>query len=119
MRLLTILPLLAISGCASIAVSNDSLEDRTAFALGLDKSKIEISNRVDDGVKTNYFAKTSTGKRYSCYVTGTISITGKNVSDAICNETGGKLSGSNLNPPAQVKPATPACNALLRAANRC
>jgi hypothetical protein len=77
--------------------------------LGIDKADFTVSDRVDDGIKTSYAVKTKAGKRYACYVTGTVSITGRTVSDAICSE-GGKPSG---------EPGSIACNALLRAAGKC
>ncbi len=77
-----------LSGCASQAVSDDNLTQNTAFALGLDSNEFSISNRADSGIKTTYSVKTKSGKQYNCYVTGTISIVGKVVSDAICNEKG-------------------------------
>ena len=59
------LPLLAMaallaSGCASVAVSNDAIEQNTAQALGLAKGTFTISDRVDDGVKASYSVKTNT-----------------------------------------------------------
>jgi hypothetical protein len=100
------------AGCASVAVSNDAIEQNTASALGLARGSFTISDRVDDGVKSSYAVKTSAGKQYSCYVTGTVSVMGRVVSDAVCNEVG--------------KPAKQAggtngasCNALLKAAGKC
>jgi len=90
-----------VTGCASVAVTSETLEDRTAFALGLDKGDFTISNRTDSGVDTNYIVKTKKGQEYRCYVSGTISIMGRTVSDAICNKKG-----------------QPARNALLEAAGR-
>lgn len=104
------------SGCASVAVSSDAIQDRTAFALSLDKSAFTVSNRVDDGVRSSYSVLTNAGKKYNCYVGGSISVVGRVVSDAICNEVGG------IAPATATKPtAAPAanCNALLKAANRC
>lgn len=90
-----------VTGCASVAVTSESLEDKTAFALGLDKGQFTISNRVDQGAQTNYVVKTKKGPVYNCYVTGTLSIMGRVVSDAMCNKKG-----------------EPARNALLEAAGR-
>ena len=42
---------LLATGCASVAVSNDAIEQNTAQALGLAKGTFTISDRVDDGVK--------------------------------------------------------------------
>lgn len=76
------------AGCASMAVTGEGLEEKTAFALGLDKGEFTISNRVDDGVQTNYVVKTRKGQEYRCYVTGTFSFVGRAVSDAVCNRKG-------------------------------
>jgi hypothetical protein len=77
-----------LSGCASVAVSTDLIEQRTAFALGLDRSSFTISNRQDDGLRTQYVATAKNGQRYNCYVTGTFSVTGRVVSDALCSKPG-------------------------------
>src|SRR5690606_16209231 len=47
----------AATGCASIAVTDEALVDRTAFALGLAKGDFTISNRVDEGTTTRYSVK--------------------------------------------------------------
>lgn len=101
-----------IVGCASVAVTDDAIEKNTAFALGVDKSQVTITNRENDGIKTTYNAKTTNGKTYACYVTGSVSVVGRVVSDAVCNET---TAG------AQSKPTKPdsSCNALLKAAGKC
>jgi len=101
-----------VTGCASVAVTNDAIEKNTAFALGIEKGTFTISNREDDGVKSTYLVSTNAGKKYTCYVTGTVSVVGRVVSDAVCNETG-----------KSAKPATgtttKSCNALLKAAGKC
>ncbi len=84
---LTLIPAL-LAGCASVAVSADAIEQRTAFALGVERGSFAISNRDDDGVRTQYVATTKNGQRYNCYVTGTFSVTGRIVSDAICSKPG-------------------------------
>ena len=103
-----------VSGCASVAVTSDAIETNTAHALGVDKGTFTISDRADDGVKTTYNVKTDSGKRYSCYVTGTVTVMGRVVSDAMCNEikTTKQVSGGAAAP-------APACNALLKAAGKC
>ncbi|MEN9493690.1 MAG: hypothetical protein RJA63_4139 [Pseudomonadota bacterium] len=108
------------AGCASVAVSSDAIERNTASALGLERGSFTISDRVDDGVKTNYAVRTNAGKSYACYVTGTISVTGRVVSDAICSELG-KTAKQATTPstPASTSTAGTSCNALLRAAGRC
>jgi len=102
------------AGCASVAVSNDAIEQNTATALGLAKGAFTVSDRVDDGIKSSYSVKTNTGKRYSCYVTGTVSYMGRQVSDPICTEVGkaGKQAPST-------GAAGGSCNALLKAAGKC
>jgi hypothetical protein len=77
----------AIMGCASMAVTEDALIDRTAFALGLDKGKFTISNRVDDGTTTRY-SVTADKQQYKCFVGGSISVIGRVVSEAICTKKG-------------------------------
>ncbi len=102
-----------VAGCASVAVNNDAIEKNTASALGLEKGSFTISNREDDGIKTSYLVKTNAGTKYTCYVTGTVSVVGRVVSDAICtemNKSGNQPSGSGT---------STACNALLKAAGKC
>jgi hypothetical protein len=60
--------------------------------------------------------KTNAGKSYNCYVGGSISVVGRVVSDAICNEVG--VAGGAVKPAGAAAPAAN-CNALLKAANRC
>ena len=100
------------AGCASVAVSNDAIEQHTASALGLAPGSFTISNRVDDGVKASYAVKTNSGKQYSCYVTGAVSVMGRVVSDPICNEVG-------KSPKQAAGSASSSCNALLKAAGKC
>ncbi|MES2684471.1 MAG: hypothetical protein V4650_13210 [Pseudomonadota bacterium] len=76
------------SACASFAVTDQKLQQNTAFALGLEKEDFTISDRFDEGLKTTYTTKTAAGKQYNCYVMGTVGVTGRNVSDAMCNEKG-------------------------------
>lgn len=112
--LLPLVLMLAFAGYASASsVTGDALEDRTSFALGLDRGDFTISDRVDDGVRTSYMVKTNQGKVYSCYVTGAMTYTGPVVSDAICNaKHSSSHSGSNSS-------SESSCNALLHAAGRC
>lgn len=85
---------LLLAGCASVAVNGDILEKRTAYALGLAPSNFVITSRVNDGVRTDYVVKTKSNKIYNCYVTGTYSVMGRVVSDAICSSG----NGSSANP---------------------
>ena len=80
---------LALAGCASVAVTQTALEERTAFALNAKPEDLTISNRQDSGVRTDYQVQTRQGAQYRCYVTGTIGYTGREVSDAMCNQTAG------------------------------
>lgn len=106
-----------VTGCASVAVTDDAIGQRTAAALGIEQSSFTISNRQDDGVRSSYAVKTKDGRTYSCYVTGSVSYIGRAVSDAICTEIGmtPKQAGKPMQP---VNPRA-ACNALLKAAGKC
>ena len=77
-----------LSGCASQSVTEDALQKNTAHAIGVDKNNFTIYDRVDSGVKTTYSVKTKSGQQYNCYVTGGIGLTGRVVSDAMCNKKG-------------------------------
>ncbi|MFT3664070.1 hypothetical protein [Piscinibacter sp.] len=79
---------LAAAGCASIAVTDDALVDRTAFALGLAKGDFTISNRSDEGTTTRYSVRTKAGQDFNCFVGGSISVLGRSVSEAICTKKG-------------------------------
>ncbi len=102
-----------LSGCASFAVSDDALVQRTGFALGLEPAQFTISNRMDEGTTTRYQVKTTAGRQYNCFVGGSVSVIGKSVSEAICTEMGkdGVQTPKNQN--------GGNCNALLKAANKC
>lgn len=107
-------------GCASTAVTDDAIVTNTSRALGLPPAAFTISNRADSGVQTTFIAKTDGGRTYNCYVEGSVSVIGRVVSDAICQEmrqTDAPARRSNARPTAPA-PAQ-ACNALLRAAGRC
>lgn len=104
-----------VSGCASVAVTSDALEQRTASALGLEPGNFVISDRQDEGVRTNYSVKAKNGRVFSCYVTGTFAIFGRVTSDAICTEMGGRAATKQSGSPA----AASSCNALLKSAGRC
>ena len=76
------------TGCASIAVTDEALVDRTAFALGLGKGDFTISNRVDEGTTTRYSVKARSGQEFNCFVGGSIGVLGRVVSEAICTKKG-------------------------------
>lgn len=101
-----------VAGCASVAVTSDAIEKNTAFAIGLERGNFKISNREDDGVKTTYLVTTNAGKKYNCYVTGTVSVIGRVVSDAVCNQVGKSAKQAST-------ATTQSCNALLKAAGKC
>lgn len=79
---------LAAAGCASIAVTDEAIVDRTAFALGLAKGDFTISNRTDEGTTTRYSVRTKSGQEFNCYVGGSISVMGRTVSEALCTRKG-------------------------------
>jgi len=106
----SLLSALLLAGCASFAVSDDALVQRTGFALGLEPDQFTISNRMDEGTSTRYKVRTSAGNTYNCTVGGSISVVGKSVSSALCDETG--KNGASGTPNAS-------CNALLKAAGKC
>ncbi|WP_159273025.1 hypothetical protein [Variovorax boronicumulans] len=119
-------PLLLIAaalagGCASHAVTDDAIVTNTSRALGLPPQAFTISNRADSGVQTTFQARTDGGRVYSCYVEGSVSVVGRVVSDAICQEMRQSDAPASARRSA-TRPTTsptPACNALLRAAGRC
>lgn len=84
-----VLLLCSTGGCASISTTDDAVKTRAASALGVSTNEVEISDRRNSGVRTDFIAKAG-GKIYNCYVTGAVSITGRTVSDAICNGQGEK-----------------------------
>lgn len=87
-RSVLFLAALLTTGCASVAVTEQALVDRTAHALGLDKGDFSISNRSDEGTTTRYQVRTKSGQEYGCFVGGSISVLGRSVSDAICTRKG-------------------------------
>ena len=94
--LLLLAVLSVITGCASVVVSGDKLESRTASAIGSAPGQFTITNRVDDGIRTDFYVQTKTGKAYNCYVTGTIGV----VSDAICTPVATTTKQSAIKQPA-------------------
>lgn len=101
-----------LSGCASVAVTDDAIKTNTARAISADPSTLVISERSDSGIQTSYKAITADGRSFNCYVTGMVSVVGRTVSDAICSPAA-PISTTNL------APATSQCNALLKAAGKC
>lgn len=78
----------ASTGCASVAVTDDAIVERTAFALHLNRGDFTVSNRVDDGTTARYSVRTKNGQEYNCFVGGSISVLGRTVSEAVCNKKG-------------------------------
>ena len=74
-----------VSACASITVRDEDLQEKAAQALGVNANRVVISNRDNNGATTTFTA--TVGKRaYLCSVTGSVSIEGRNVSNATCNK---------------------------------
>ncbi len=82
------LAVLLTAGCASFAVTNEAIVDRTAFALNLDKGDFTVSNRVDEGTTTRYAVRTKRGQEFNCFVGGSINVLGRAVSEAVCSRKG-------------------------------
>jgi hypothetical protein len=79
---------LSLAACASIAVTDEAIVERTAFALGLDKTAFTIANRTDDGTTSRYTVRTRTGQDYNCFIGGSITVLGRSVSEAVCTKKG-------------------------------
>jgi hypothetical protein len=118
-RASTLTAVALLGACASVAVTDDAIVQRTATALSQTPANIKITNRVNEGIKTSYLATTADGKAFNCYVTGSVGVTGRVVSDALCTPAApGTASGAA--PAAAAAPAaTTTCNALLKAAGKC
>jgi len=117
---LTAVAALGIAGCASVAVTDDAIRTNTATALHVAPESLTITNRTNQGVKTSYLASTSNGHQYSCYVTGSVSVIGRVVSDAVCTDApkSGNVATSTSPAPAATTSSS-SCNALLKAAGKC
>ena len=99
----------ACSVVGNSVISDESLQNKAAEALGVNGNQVSISNRKPDGVTSVSFTANSGGHQYQCYITTAM---GAVSSDAICKQ-GGKPVKS-----AKPLPANK-CNALLEAAGRC
>lgn len=106
---LTVSILGACSVVGNSVISDESLQNKAAEALGVNGNQVSISNRKPDGVTSVSFTANSGGHQYQCYITTAM---GAVSSDAICKQ-GGKPVKS-----AKPLPANK-CNALLEAAGRC
>jgi hypothetical protein len=102
--------LLVIVGCAT-AVKKDDIEQRTSFALGLDRNQFTISDVTLIGQRTNYSVQTTNGETYRCYVVG-ITTFQSIISDAICSQ-------SNVGLDSKKSAKGVSCNALLKATGKC
>lgn len=110
--------MLTLSGCALVQtnqLSDDTLTQKTAITLGLDKSEFTISNRQAPNKNSDvyYLVTTKSGKKFNCSVAAgftSIVTPATEASDAVCNEIGG--SGANNSSGGK-------CNALLKAAGKC
>ncbi|MBA4177718.1 MAG: hypothetical protein C0505_14350 [Leptothrix sp. (in: Bacteria)] len=71
-----------------MAVTDQAIVDRTAFALGLNKGEFTVSNRQNEGTTTRYSVRTKSGQEYNCFVGGSINVLGSSVSEAICSKKG-------------------------------
>jgi hypothetical protein len=77
-----------IAGCASFTVTDEAIVDRTAFALGLNKGDFTVSNRTNEGVSTRYAVRTKSGQEYQCVIGGSLSVLGRQASEALCSKKG-------------------------------
>ena len=114
-------PLVALSGAAALAGcaagSNNAVETKTAHTLGLQKRAVAISGCADDGTESTYFVKFNKAKTYSCYLTGSVSLVGRLISDAAGCETG-KGAMSPVTPSAATQSAQCEPNLLLGATGK-
>ena len=79
---------LVLAGCASVAITDDKITERTALALGLNAGSFTVHDRQDEATVSRYVVKTRNGDQYNCYVGGAVSLMGRIVSDAVCTKRG-------------------------------
>lgn len=118
LKLTTAAVAIGLAGCASVAVTDDAIQQETARALSATPGSFQVSNRRNSGVKTTYDVKLNDGRQYACYVTGSVGITGRAVSDAMCQPSNSQATAAPK-PAATAGTAPAACNALLKAAGKC
>lgn len=70
---------LILNGCTAI-IGEATLQERAAFALGVDKSKVTVSDVKKGPLRVDFIA-TVGKKRTPCYITSSYGFT----SDAICS----------------------------------
>ncbi len=100
------LMLLTLAGCGMIDNStrtDESIQQKTAFALGTTAEKITIKSRNAELSKVSFLADYNE-RTYQCYYSTAIGV----VSDVVCSPTDGKP-----------MPTSQQCNALLQAAGKC
>lgn len=125
----TAVALALLSGCAA-TIDQNTLEQRTAQAIGTSVGQFSISDRSEEtGGRINYTANTHDGKAYRCYLYGAtgfqkaMSFGQTPHSDAICTAMAGGRGRSGQQGPAAAgqggRNAGAECTALLRAAGRC
>ncbi|MDP8033247.1 hypothetical protein QJU43_03040 [Pasteurella atlantica] len=103
--LLTAMTILTACGSiGNVIISDQTLQEKAAFALNTTSNKVKISQR-NAGLDDIRFVASVGRKSYQCYIT---TVAGVVSSDAIC-------SGSRS--VKQKRGST--CNALLKAAGRC
>ncbi|MDG6882161.1 Uncharacterised protein [Phocoenobacter uteri] len=105
LALLTAISMLTACGTiGNTIISDQSLQDKAAFALNTTSDKVKISHR-NGGIDDIRFVASVGRKSYQCYIT---TVAGVVSSDAICSGSRSVKQKHNSN-----------CNALLRAAGRC
>lgn len=110
--LLPVLLASVLTACGSVGnviISDQSLQEKAAFALNTTADKVTISQR-NAGLDNIRFVA-SVGKRHhQCYIT---TVAGVISSDAICSGAG------SVSKKGSKQKTKTNCNALLKAANRC
>ena len=66
-------------------VSVEALQDKTAFALGLEDDEFDITDVRKEGISTHYKVKAKSVAQYRCYVTAVLFTP---ASDAVCSKKG-------------------------------
>lgn len=116
---LTIAALLMLAGCGTInnkVVSDETLQDKAAFALNTTADEVTISDRKA-GMQEIRFVATVGKKSYQCYVS---TVMGLHTSDALCSGSNSvKKSGGKASRKEEAAQEGRSCNALLKAAGRC
>lgn len=69
-------------------MTDEAITERTAAAIGVNKTDFTVSKRVDDGTTTRYAVRTRTGQEFNCFVGGSFNVLGRSVSEAISTKKG-------------------------------